>query len=197
MDRRQKKTRQAIIDACFDLMKSKDLHHITINDIAEKADINRGTFYLHFEDKYDMMKQFENEMIGKLEAVFRENLPTENFNQEFLPSRYDTLIEILQCFKDNQKLMQLILPSNHINSFEKKLQENMLFLVGDEFSEFIERLNISIPKEVLVVVLTSVYIGLVKYSYTSEDELDIEKTADYIFKIVLQGPAKVMGFYES
>ena len=70
--------------------------------------------------------------------------------------------------------MQLFLQSNHINSFEKKLQKKM-FLVGDEFSEFIERLNISIPKEVLVVVFTSVYIGLVKYSYTSEDELDIEK----------------------
>ncbi|WP_166626414.1 TetR/AcrR family transcriptional regulator [Jeotgalicoccus sp. S0W5] len=197
MNRRQKKTRQAIIDACFDLMKSKDLHHITINDIAEKADINRGTFYLHFEDKYDMMKQFENEMIEKLEDVFRKNLPTEDFKQEFLPSRYDTLIQVLRCYEENQKLMQLILQSNYINSFEKKLQDKMLFIVEGEFSEHLQRMHYDIPKEVLVVVFTSIFIGLVKYSYTSEDELDIEKTADYIFKIVLQGPAKVMGFYES
>lgn len=46
-------------------------------------------------------------------------------------------------------------------------------------------------------MLFSSFIGLVKDSYASAGKLDIEKTADYIFKIVLQGPAKVMGFYDN
>ena len=47
------------------LIEEKDFQKITIHEIAERADINRGTFYLHFLDKYDMMDHFENEMIEK------------------------------------------------------------------------------------------------------------------------------------
>ena len=53
VDRRVRKTQSAIKKAFIQLLKQKDLDHITIHDITEAADINRGTFYLHYEDKYD------------------------------------------------------------------------------------------------------------------------------------------------
>jgi AcrR family transcriptional regulator len=48
MDRRKRKTRIAIQKACIELIQEKDFDTITISDIAERADINRATFYLHF-----------------------------------------------------------------------------------------------------------------------------------------------------
>lgn len=55
MDRRIQKTRQAIINAFIDLLTEKGFDKITINDIAERANINRGTVYLHYADKFDLL----------------------------------------------------------------------------------------------------------------------------------------------
>ena len=51
-DRRVRKTRSAIKSSFIELLNEKELEKITIQDIADRADINRGTFYLHYEDKY-------------------------------------------------------------------------------------------------------------------------------------------------
>jgi AcrR family transcriptional regulator len=54
MDRRIQKSKQAIMDAFMTLVLEKKLENITIGEIAEKANVNRGTIYLHFTDKYDL-----------------------------------------------------------------------------------------------------------------------------------------------
>ena len=46
-DRRVRKTRSAIKSSFIELLNEKELEKITIQDIADRADINRGTFYLH------------------------------------------------------------------------------------------------------------------------------------------------------
>ena len=57
MDRRIQKTRQIIMETLVELMSQKDFKKITINEIAESANVNRGTIYLHFVDKYDLLNQ--------------------------------------------------------------------------------------------------------------------------------------------
>ena len=55
VDRRVKRTRKLIEQAFADLLKEQDFQNITVHDIAERAEVNRATFYLHFEDKYALM----------------------------------------------------------------------------------------------------------------------------------------------
>jgi AcrR family transcriptional regulator len=54
-DPRVKRTRKLIVDAFFSLMAEKSLHAISVQDIAERATVNRATFYTHFEDKHALM----------------------------------------------------------------------------------------------------------------------------------------------
>ena len=51
MDRRQKKTREAIFTAFTSLLSKKQYHQITVQDILDAADVGRTTFYAHFETK--------------------------------------------------------------------------------------------------------------------------------------------------
>lgn len=62
-------TKKAISQALKELMKTKPLNRITINEIAAQCDINRKTFYYHFEDIYCLLKwTLENEAIAQFDT---------------------------------------------------------------------------------------------------------------------------------
>src|SRR5262249_2419452 len=66
-DPRVKRTRKLLQEAFVALLAEKGFHAISVQDIAERATVNRATFYAHFEDKYALMDQMIRE-------AFREAL---------------------------------------------------------------------------------------------------------------------------
>jgi len=73
-----KKTKQEIADAFKGLMKRKPFESITIAEITEACDLNRLTFYYHFQDKYALLNWiYYNEII----MVFKDNLSFENWTE--------------------------------------------------------------------------------------------------------------------
>lgn len=62
MDRRQRKTREAIFMAFTQLLSKKNFNQITVGEIIELADIGRATFYAHFETKDFLLKEFCEEL---------------------------------------------------------------------------------------------------------------------------------------
>ena len=71
VDPRVKRTRQLLQQALLELMQAKRFASITVHDIAERARLNRATFYAHFEDKYHLLdalirEQFQQEVASTL-----------------------------------------------------------------------------------------------------------------------------------
>ena len=62
MDRRQRKSREAIFRAFTEALSQKDFNQITVGEIIERADIGRATFYAHFETKDSLLKEFCREL---------------------------------------------------------------------------------------------------------------------------------------
>ena len=70
VDLRVQRTKKAILETFFSLLEENHFSNISVIDICEKALINRGTFYTHFQDKnqllekivYDMMMNFDDEV---------------------------------------------------------------------------------------------------------------------------------------
>ena len=54
IDRRVLRTRRSIMQASREIMREKGFDAMTVQDIADRANVNRGTIYLHYMDKYDM-----------------------------------------------------------------------------------------------------------------------------------------------
>lgn len=73
-DRRFRKNKTAIQRAYIDLVVEKGYQHITISDIAERADINRMTFYAHYETIEDIFTEFVDDM----EHTIREAVSNED-----------------------------------------------------------------------------------------------------------------------
>lgn len=63
---KKQKTRQRIQEAFIQKLMEKPFDSITVGDLAKTAGINRGTFYLHYEDKFDLLEQMENQLFAEL-----------------------------------------------------------------------------------------------------------------------------------
>ena len=68
-DRRIRKTKQQLQEGFIHLRKTKSIKYITVKELCELTDLNRGTFYLHYRDIYDLSEQMENEIILKFEEL--------------------------------------------------------------------------------------------------------------------------------
>ncbi len=71
-DRRTRKTKAQIKLALIELMAQKDITKISVKELAELADINRGTFYLHYYDIYDVLEQIQNDFIDAINRILEE-----------------------------------------------------------------------------------------------------------------------------
>lgn len=80
MDRRVEKSKKAITDALIKLMTEKDFEKITINEIADLANVNRGTVYFHFSDKYDLLNYCIEAHLNELVESCHLNENNENIS---------------------------------------------------------------------------------------------------------------------
>ena len=88
MDPRIQRTRNSIIDAFIQLRAKKPLEKITVRELTDMADLNRGTFYLHYKDVFDLLEKTEaelqedfNQLVCKHDAVDLKQRPSVIFNE--------------------------------------------------------------------------------------------------------------------
>ena len=133
-DRRVRKTRSAIKSSFIELLNEKELEKITIQDIADRADINRGTFYLHYEDKYLLLSDMEDEFISQM--TFLNHLHNiMGKDPEDTAKNFINIIlkNMLQHISDNITFYQTILQLNR----KSKLEEKIYSLIGENMQKYI------------------------------------------------------------
>ena len=72
-DRRVRKTKRALRTALAELITQKELRHITVQELADRADVHRATFYLHYQDVYDLYEQTGRKIISSLREIISED----------------------------------------------------------------------------------------------------------------------------
>ncbi|WMT38879.1 helix-turn-helix domain-containing protein [Paenibacillus sp. D2_2] len=80
-DKRVMRTKAVIREALTQLIEEKGFEALTVKDITTRAEINRGTFYLHYRDKYDLLEQSEQELIQGLIGILTTIRPFNSLNQ--------------------------------------------------------------------------------------------------------------------
>ena len=198
MDRRKKKTQKAIRKAMLELLDEKNIEAISILDITNQADINRGTFYLHYVDKYDMLEKFENELFSKIEEILYKNIIISRTNQDFLKSRYSTLVQFFDCLKEERDLFLIVLKTDGIMTMQSKLIQMIHSLLQNEKISNIPITNNKRQLNLFIPILVSILLSVAQYWINNEEEKEItsEQIARAMFNILLNGPAKATGLLE-
>lgn len=88
MDRRVAKTRETIRQAYFDLVLEKGGKRVTVSEIARKANIDRKTFYLHYQSTEEIIEEFAEEKTSEMllrlttKSFFRRSFDRRIFAEE-------------------------------------------------------------------------------------------------------------------
>lgn len=103
-DRRALKTKTALKEALASLLVEKELRHISVRELSDKAKVHRVTFYKHYYDVNELYDQLENEVLTELGLLFMkfyEN-PSKSFGKE-----------LMDYIAQNPKIFKMIFTPNN------------------------------------------------------------------------------------
>ncbi len=117
-DRRVRRTRKILTQALTELLQRKQVNEITVKELTDLADMNRGTFYQYYRDIYDMLEKIQDEMFEKLDAIF--SLPKDG---DVTEQTGPILMDLFRFIEENQEMCRVLLSPNGNMNFLHRLYE--------------------------------------------------------------------------
>ncbi|WP_102692163.1 TetR/AcrR family transcriptional regulator [Rummeliibacillus pycnus] len=190
-DRRILKTKNEIKQALTELIEEKRFEAITVRDITERANINRGTFYLHYQDKYDLLKQCEDEIIKNIIENVRD---VQVYDIEELIAKekpFPFIVTILEYIQENADFLRAVLGPNGDPSFQEKLKEVM---IQNFFFKKLNNPSTTVPIDILTTYISSAHLGVIQQWLNTGMKQSPEEMASILFRIITKGPIVAIGF---
>ncbi|WP_433940091.1 TetR/AcrR family transcriptional regulator [Paenibacillus lautus] len=154
VDRRILKTQEALRKAVIELMADKNFDDITIQDIADQANLNRGTIYLHYQDKYDLLNQIMEAQIQEL-----KEMDTWACEMEWA----DALVPYFEYFEKNYVLFSTMLASKGApSSFRTRLLTSFMEGFKGEIDKESGK-NAELHEDVMLQYAGTAYVGVIEW----------------------------------
>lgn len=191
-DLRVRRTRRSLFLAFTELMQEKDFSAIHIHDITERAMVNRGTFYSHFADKYELLDSLMREQFRqKLENL---SITAPLWNAETLRVLIHAVLDYTHAFHHHCQHPKSIDPL-----FESSIQNELEKILLVWFKRLPIRENQQhVPIETIAQLISWAIFG-VAITWSQETNIrPIEQITHDILKVITQGIAPLVSdFAES
>ena len=178
-------TKKKIQQSFLSILKGKEFTKISIKDITDSACINRGTFYLHYLDKYDLLEKVEEELleglrihIATIDSEYKvemvEQLQVAGFSMEvfrYIEQHVDQFIVLLS--KYNTSGFHLRLKNFFIEQFEENYHSSEMSSIDP-----------TIPTDYLSAFAASAILGLIEQWLSRQQRETPEEVAELYLKIL-------------
>ncbi|MGX7030336.1 TetR/AcrR family transcriptional regulator [Vagococcus zengguangii] len=193
IDLRVLRTKKMIVESYVALCQVKDEDHITIQDITDRAMINRGTFYAHFKDKQEL-SEYILDIIVKGFVDILDTEPLLNGNTVKIKNLEELLTKIFQEIYENKHFFLSYTESNSAYLFRKQ----MMTLLEQRYTVIFNKLKITendieVPISFIIEYMTSIFLGVVHWWITSDSQFPPDHMARLVIKLVGNGHLTVMG----
>ncbi|WP_391573292.1 TetR/AcrR family transcriptional regulator [Cohnella sp.] len=191
-DLRVLRTRQSIRMAFYELIKEKGYEAITIQDIADRAMINRNTFYLHHQNKPDLLDTCTDELLSELKNV----IVLCPFNMSpFQISTLETVMQtVLEHISQNTTFYYaMLIEENRIYQFRAKMENIIKDKLNEGWDLAQESPPFAVSKELLLEYLVSSFMGIVVWWIKNDLPLPTGEVASQFSRIVAYGHLKAAG----
>jgi len=194
VDRRIARTRLAIREALVGLIKEKGFDALTVRDIVLLANINSGTFYLHYKDKFDLLEKTETEILNEIYQIFIKTSSIGFDDDHVTDQLQELIISLLVYVKDHAELMHAILglqgDYSLVKRFRVMLDQNLKLGVLSGFKEE----NFLVPKEYLIAYIIQAHLGVLQSWLGSGCQEPPAEIARILFQLSFNGPMRAAGF---
>jgi len=116
IDHRVRLTKQLIRESLIELMREMPISRISVKKLCEAADINRSTFYAHYDNPYDLLSQIQKDTISELAEYLSHDIIS---GQPELSIQ--VLSKILEYAKENSELFKVLLSKNGDFTFQSDI----------------------------------------------------------------------------
>ena len=189
IDIKKKLKEKAIFQSAFDLFMNKGFAKTTISDIAEKAELAKGTFYLYFKDKYDLRDKL---IVHKAEQLFFDahQILLEHHVEEFENQLLFMTDFIIERFKKDHNLLQFITKNLSWgifkNAFENSDEKDALTFY-EYYLQSLERHHIVCDKpEIMLFTIIELISSTCYNCIILEQPVTMDEYLPYLHKSILQ-----------
>ncbi len=138
------KTKNRIQQAFIEMLQTKAFDRINVTELCQKAQISRITFYAHYHDKYDLLKQIEEELLKQASQSF-ESLQAQNNEQQDARQTYQNMLDcILSLFTMHGDFLQQISQRRNpelFYSFYQRILDRVISCIETEQSKLKPKVN--------------------------------------------------------
>ncbi|MEK4188577.1 TetR/AcrR family transcriptional regulator [Paenibacillus sp. FSL L8-0494] len=170
VDRRILKTQEALKTAVIKLMAEKNFDDITIQDLSDQANVSRGTIYLHYMDKYDLLDKLIENHINELQERCEAAADLDFVTGSLIWTEY---------FESNYDFFSMMLASKGAPFFRNRFLE---FLI-EEFKDEVDNTkgkNEGLNKDLVVRFVASSYVGVVEWWFTNKRPITHQVLAEQL-----------------
>lgn len=175
-----KRTLNSLVNAMFNLLKTKSFESITVQELCTLSLIPRATFYNYFEDKYDLLNYCWFTLRLKLDS---SNSNNDNVNNDSLELLKLFLAKCIDYLDSNIESVNLILKHNDIshyliNSFALYLTNVILVQISSSPSKF------NVPNEIEAKHSAHTVLTLLEWKYIIKNDCSKENLIQYLVNLL-------------
>jgi AcrR family transcriptional regulator len=174
VDRRIGKTQEALKNAVLELMAEKNFDDITIQDLSDRANVSRGTIYLHYMDKYDLLDKLIESHIDELRVRCEAAAEMDFVSGSMIWTEY---------FESNYSFFSMMLASKGAPYFRTRFLDFLIEEFRDEV-DVTKGKNQGLNDDLTVRFVASAYVGVVEWWFTNGKPIPHEVLAEQLGKLL-------------
>lgn len=162
MDRRQRKTREAIFSALIELLAEKDFTKITVGEIIERADVGRATFYSHFETKDFLLTALCEDLFCH---IFDTETGTHGEHRHMFrcDPPQDVFLHLFRHLTENDNRILSLLTGQNTEIFLRCFKERLRETVAAHLEQFEGEKSAALPESFRIHHIASSFVETLRW----------------------------------
>ncbi len=180
--RHRLQTRKGLIQAAVDLVLEKGYEAVTVQDITDRADIGRGTFYIHFKDKEEVVWTAIQGLCLELEEAvhqqYKDNIPDQ--------WEYVGLLYIFSQVDKNRDLFRVCFSAQGSAALTRRAQDLLvnIFLYDLQNQPLLRDANSNVPVEIVAQMMTGLITRMIVWWLETPNKYSAEQMAGMLYQVL-------------
>jgi AcrR family transcriptional regulator len=192
-DLRIRRTKKLLLDSLISLIIEKGFDAITVKDIAQRAMVNRTTFYHHYEDKMDLLERGMDEIFDNLRQLAEK--PQENGKKILEDQPPQALIVVFEHIAANEIFYKAMLGKNGVSVFMERLQKYNTDIIRQRIEYLVSKSkgNPLVPLDIAINHAASSYFGIIVWWLQNKMPLSPYEMARHYITLNVLGLYRCLG----